>query len=199
MFLFCCLFFLIVSFTLQQGSSIQSYEGNNPAGFLTYQEDNCFHLGHLTGWTENPLDSGPLRTGLKHPPLQGLLIKGLKAFLCTQPHVHRWKLFLLGTKQMEVSRLSGLFRNADNLHIRGFLRVALGVSRSESLGSWNRAVWLLEREKRKLNRSQLYKQFNSIVLGVGPFRWKGIFFSFGLLLPTFDRQQWLNQNFIALT
>lgn len=79
---------------------------------------------------------------------------------------------------MEVSRLSGLFRNADNLQTRGFQRVALGVSRSESLGSWNdtvsiqriSAVGILEKEKGKFNRSHLYKQFNTIVLGVEPFR-----------------------------
>lgn len=41
--------------------------------------------------TENLLGYGPRRTGLKHPALQRPLLKGLKAFLCTQPHLQQVK------------------------------------------------------------------------------------------------------------
>lgn len=52
MFLFCYLFLLTVFFGLQQGSSIQSYKGQNPAGFLTYQEDSwdSYLVGQKTLW-----------------------------------------------------------------------------------------------------------------------------------------------------
>lgn len=55
----------INSVILDQGSSFRSYEGCNPAGFLSYLVDNCFHLGCLLGRKENRLDVSSGRTKVK--------------------------------------------------------------------------------------------------------------------------------------
>lgn len=44
-------------------------KGCDPAGFLTYQVDNCFHLVRHCGRKETRLDCVPCRTGLRNPGL----------------------------------------------------------------------------------------------------------------------------------